>query len=408
MTARSRAAVHLVLCAVLWSTGGLLIKSIAWPALAVAGLRSALAAVVLMLALREWRPRWSWWLVSGALAGAASMLGFVLATKLTTAANAIFLVYTAPLYVALLSPWVLREPIHGDDWLTLLLAMLGMGCFCFEQLTWDGWVGNLCALGSGLATAWLVVCLRKHTATSPLLVLMLANTLVAVVGVPFMFTVPPDPVSWGLLLLAGVGQLGVPLVLYGSNRSGCENRNHAAACDFCTLAGSRDGAASPRRAASHAVVRYSKTLRCCCFRVATTVCMLSTKREPSALCVPKLPLRQSTPGRIALSAVLLVGSTPSTCTNVHNAWRRFRMARHVPAVLGTPHRLPASNSRSTSRRSGLIYDRNVERCRVPSRTRCHHANSWCTCASKAVPISSECPPRPRIASQSRRKCAQHS
>src|SRR6266542_5056933 len=123
------------------------------------------------------------------------------------------------------------------------------------------------------------------------------------------------------------------------NRSGCDNRNHAAACDFCSLAGSREGAASPRKAASHAVVRYSKTLCCCCFNVATTVIMLSTKREPSALCVPKLPLRQSTPGRIALSAVLFVGSTPATCTNVHNASRRFRMSRHVPAVWGTPHRL---------------------------------------------------------------------
>src|SRR5438128_107019 len=111
-----------------------------------------------------------------------------------------------------------------------------------------------------------------------------------------------------------------------SNRSGCDNRNHAAACDFRSLAGSREGASSPRRAASHAVVRYSKTLRCCCFNVATTVIMLSTKREPSALCVPKLPLRQSTPGRIDLSAVLLVGSTPSTWTNVHNASRRFKMS----------------------------------------------------------------------------------
>jgi len=63
------------------------------------------------------------------------MLGFVVATKLTTAANAIFLVYTAPLYVALLSAWVLREPLRGADWLTLLLALLGMGCFCSEQLT---------------------------------------------------------------------------------------------------------------------------------------------------------------------------------------------------------------------------------------------------------------------------------
>src|SRR4030095_3352169 len=112
MTARSHAAVLLVLCAVLWSTGGLLIKWIAGPALAVAGMRSAIATLVLLLVLREWRTRWSWWLGSGVLAGAASMLGFVVATKLTTAANAIFLVYTAPLYVALLSPCVLHHPIR--------------------------------------------------------------------------------------------------------------------------------------------------------------------------------------------------------------------------------------------------------------------------------------------------------
>ena len=215
MAARRYAIVLLVLCAVLWSTGGILIKWIAWPAMAIAGMRSGIAAGVLLLALREWRGPWSWWHVSGALAGAASMLGFVVATKLTTAANAIFLVYTAPLYVALLSAWVLREPLRGADWLTLLLVLLGMGCFCGEQLTPEGWVGNLCALGSGLALAWLVVCLRKHAATSPLTILLFANVLVAVAGVPFMFTTMPDPVSWGALLVAGVVQLGVSTVLYG-------------------------------------------------------------------------------------------------------------------------------------------------------------------------------------------------
>src|SRR5215470_17780434 len=214
MAARSRAAVLLVLCAVLWSTGGLLIKWIAWSAFAIAGVRSAIAAMVLLLALREWPHGWSWWLVSGALAGAASMLGFVVATKLTTAANAIFLVYTAPLYVALLSPWVLHEPIRREDWLTLLLALLGLGCFCVEQLTLAGWVGNLCALGSGLATAWLVVCLRKTTA-APLPLLVLANLLVAIAGLPFLDVATLAPVHWGILLVAGVGQLGVSTVLYG-------------------------------------------------------------------------------------------------------------------------------------------------------------------------------------------------
>src|SRR5262249_53086758 len=186
MATRHHAVVLLVLCAVLWSTGGILIKALPGPAFAIAGVRSAIAVMVLLLALREWPHGWPWWLVSGALAGAASMLGFVVATKLTTAATAIFLVYPAPLYVALLSPWVLHEPIRREDWLILLLAVLGLGCFSREQLTLAGWVGNGCALGSGLATAWLVICLRKQAATSPLAILVLANPLVAIAGVPFL------------------------------------------------------------------------------------------------------------------------------------------------------------------------------------------------------------------------------
>jgi len=78
MAARRHAAVLLVLCAVLWSTGGPLIKWIAWPALAVADMRSALAAIVLLCVLRRWRTRWSWWLRSGARARGASMLGLSL------------------------------------------------------------------------------------------------------------------------------------------------------------------------------------------------------------------------------------------------------------------------------------------------------------------------------------------
>ena len=67
MADRRHAVVLLVLCAVLWSTGGLLIKWIAWPAFALAGVRSAIAAAVLLLFLREWRRGWSWWRLSGAL-----------------------------------------------------------------------------------------------------------------------------------------------------------------------------------------------------------------------------------------------------------------------------------------------------------------------------------------------------
>lgn len=214
MSERSKAAMLLVLCAVLFSTGGLLIKGIALPALAIAGLRSAIAAAFLLLVIQPPRFHWSWLHIGGGLACAASMVGFVVATKLTTAANAIFLVYTAPLYVALLSAWFLQEPIRRFDWLTIGLALIGMACFCFERLSSDGWVGNFCALGSGMATAWLVLCLRKQHAAAPLSIVLLGNVLAALVGLPFMFEAMPDPVSWLALLLSGVVQLGVPVMLY--------------------------------------------------------------------------------------------------------------------------------------------------------------------------------------------------
>jgi drug/metabolite transporter (DMT)-like permease len=206
-----RAVLAVAGAAMLWSSGGLFIKLAPMPALAVACGRSLIAAIFYLVVLRpDLRvARWT-----TAAAYAACIVTFVSATKLTTAANAIFLVYTAPLYVALLSPWVLHEPIRRGDGLTLLLALLGLGCFCVEQLTFAGWVGNLCALGSGLATAWLVVCLRK-AAAAPLPILVLANLLVAIAGLPFLDVATLAPVHWGILLVAGVGQLGVSTVLYG-------------------------------------------------------------------------------------------------------------------------------------------------------------------------------------------------
>ena len=65
-----------------------------------------------------------------------------------------------------------------------------------------------------MATAWLVLCLRKQHAAAPLSIVLLGNVLAALVGLPFMFEAMPDPVSWLALLLSGVVQLGVPVMLY--------------------------------------------------------------------------------------------------------------------------------------------------------------------------------------------------
>jgi drug/metabolite transporter (DMT)-like permease len=208
-------AVLLLLCtAVLWSTGGLLIKWVDWHPMAIAGMRSAIAATFLLLVLRRPAFTWSGVQMSGGVAYAASVLSFVVATKLTTAANAILLVYTAPIYVAVLSAWFLQERVTAFDWLTILLVLSGMGLFFFERLTVEGFWGNICAIVGGMAFAWVVLCLRKQKDVSPLQTVLLGNILAAVTGLPFMFASLPSLSSWIALGLSGTLQIGLAFVLY--------------------------------------------------------------------------------------------------------------------------------------------------------------------------------------------------
>jgi drug/metabolite transporter (DMT)-like permease len=211
---RKKAIILLVLTAVLWSTGGVLIKWIALPALAIAGMRSAIGTVFLLAVLGRLRFTWSGAQLGGAVAYTASVLCFVTATKLTTAANAILLVYTAPVYVALLSAWFLQEKVTHLDWLTIFLVLGGMGVFFLDRLTMAGWWGNICGIASGFATAWVVLCLRKQKDTAPLETVLLGNIMAAGIGLPFMFHTLPDVSSGIALLLSGTLQIGLAFVLY--------------------------------------------------------------------------------------------------------------------------------------------------------------------------------------------------
>src|SRR5579864_4599742 len=110
-----RSRLLLAAAALLFSTGGAAIKGATLTGWQVASFRSAIAAAVLYLALPEARRGWSWRIAPPAAAYAATLLTFVLATRLTTAANAIYLQSTAPLYLLLLGPLLLREPIRRSD-----------------------------------------------------------------------------------------------------------------------------------------------------------------------------------------------------------------------------------------------------------------------------------------------------
>jgi drug/metabolite transporter (DMT)-like permease len=198
----------------LWSLGGLLIKLVDWNPLAIAGMRSAIASLLLLGVLRRPKLTWSPVQVGGALAYAATVILFVTANKLTTAANAILLQYTAPIYAAILGARFLGERVTRGDWATIIIVISGVMLFFVDHLTFGGLEGNLLALISGLTFAVLAVLLRKKKDESALESVLLGNLVTALIGLPFMFQSSPGGQSWLGLILLGVFQLGLSYLLY--------------------------------------------------------------------------------------------------------------------------------------------------------------------------------------------------
>ena len=212
----ARAIGLMAAAALCWSLGGLLIKSVPWPPLAVAGGRGFIAAAFLAAFAPRFKFTWSAAQLGGAVAYAATTVLFVTANKLTTAANAILLQYTAPVWIALLGAWFLGEKATRADWLTIVVVFAGMALFFFDDVRFSGVAGNLVALASGVAFASMTLLLRKQKDTSAEESIFLGNLLAGVIGLPFILKAGalPDARGWGALALLGTVQLGLSYLLY--------------------------------------------------------------------------------------------------------------------------------------------------------------------------------------------------
>ena len=211
---RKRAVALLLLTAVCWSFGGFLIKSVQWHPMAISGMRSAIGALTIWIVFRDLHFTWSRPQIGGAVAYAGTVTLLVVATKLTTAANAILLQYTAPIHVALFGPWFLGEPSRRRDVVSIAVILFGMALFFMDQLSPAGFLGNIAALASGACFGWLTLFLRSQKGGSGIESILLGNLLATAVGIPFMFGSMPDARSWAGLLLLGTVQMGIPYVLF--------------------------------------------------------------------------------------------------------------------------------------------------------------------------------------------------
>ena len=213
-TKRTQAVLLLLAAAVLWSLAGVLIKWVSLPALTVAGFRSAIALPVLLLFFGRRAVNFSAAQLIGGVCYAATVTLFVSATKLTTSGNAILLQYTAPLYVALLSGWLLDERTRWFDWAAIAAVLCGMSLFFIDQLSADGLTGNLLAVASGVAFASLIIAMRRQKDASPAGSAILGNLLTVLICLPWMVQSPPGGADWVGLVLLGVFQIGLSYACY--------------------------------------------------------------------------------------------------------------------------------------------------------------------------------------------------
>jgi len=213
-----------LVAALLFSTGGTVVKAITLSSWQVASFRSGTAALALMLIMPGWR---RWWQPRTLLVGAAyatTMILYVSGNKLTTAANTIFLQSTAPMYLLILGPLVLRERARRSD--LLFSAVLAAGIVMFfvgieapRVTAPDPMRGNILGALCGVSWALTILGLRWLGTKKPDAgddagaAVVAGNVLACLVALPFALPVVVSvPLDWALVAYLGVVQIGLAYV----------------------------------------------------------------------------------------------------------------------------------------------------------------------------------------------------
>ena len=217
--------VFLILAPILWSTSSLLIKTVAWNSWAIAGWRSLISAFFLWFFFSRVYPKkfsfdWSKGNLMVALFYSVFGALFALSVKLTTAANAILMQYTAPIYVAFLAPLILKEKTPARDWGYMLVMLLGMSLFFMNDLeVGDGrndFLGLMAGIGVGFCWAMVVMLLKRQGREGmPLSGLVIGNFITVSYCLPAMLSVDfLDPAAMGQVAGLAIISLGVGYIFY--------------------------------------------------------------------------------------------------------------------------------------------------------------------------------------------------
>lgn len=206
--------IYVLLSAICFSTGGVLIKSIPWNSFSISLARSVLSLIVIILYQKSQGRKFVFnkMVLFGAMCNCIMAVTFVMATKMTTAANAIVLQFTEPVFLILIVWLVYKQKPKKDAVLTCLLVLLGIVCFFFESLSAGGMAGNLFAILSGFSYAGVFL-IKKFPGGDFESSLIVSHVISILIGIPFfMKETVFTPTVWVYVVALGIVQFGLSYI----------------------------------------------------------------------------------------------------------------------------------------------------------------------------------------------------
>ena len=218
MKQETKAMFEMLLCAALWSIAGIFMKFLPWNGFAVASLRSLFAGLTIVVYMLCTKKRFvisRTTIISGVLTGCVYTC-FACANKLTTAANAIVLQFTSPVFIVIFSAFFLHTKIRRADLITVLLTLAGIALFFFDQLERGYVLGNFVAIAAGMFMAGMYMAVGSLEGDERFTAIVIGQAFTFLVGLPFVFATKPVITATTLACVAilGIFQLGIAYILY--------------------------------------------------------------------------------------------------------------------------------------------------------------------------------------------------
>lgn len=218
MKKESIGTIEMLICALLWSIAGIFMKLIPWNGFAIAGVRSLIAGLTMLtyVLIKGYKLIINRKTLAAGLFTALVYTCFTVANKLTTAANAIVLQFTSPVFIVVFSALIFKQRIRRRDIGVVILTLLGITLFFFDQLKPGYIAGNFVAIAAGLFMALMFILVGDLEPEARFSAIIIGQGLTFLIGLPFILRdgLVFTPAIIASILTLGIFQLGLSYILY--------------------------------------------------------------------------------------------------------------------------------------------------------------------------------------------------